>query len=98
MTFFSKPAVETDVKYNKLFKRERVTIDRCFKQLKRRLFILQYVYRVKKKLPVLCSTMLQTLCAMLILNFRKMYRGKRKITIPTVKMMKNSFALILITD
>lgn len=47
MTPFPNPSSPAEVKYNRLFKKERVIIERCFGQLKRRFPILQYVCRVK---------------------------------------------------
>lgn len=47
MTPFRNPTSPAEVNYNKLFKKERVIIERCFGQLKRRFPILQYVCRVK---------------------------------------------------
>jgi hypothetical protein len=47
MTPFSDPGNESERKFNKLLKKERVTIERCFGQLKRRFPILLYVCRVK---------------------------------------------------
>lgn len=47
MTPFRNPAPGPELNYNKLLKKERVIIERCFGQLKRRFPILQYVCRVK---------------------------------------------------
>ncbi|GBM65031.1 hypothetical protein AVEN_68952-1 [Araneus ventricosus] len=49
MTPFENPTSGAEVKYNKLFKKERVIVERCFGQLERRFPILQYVCRVKLK-------------------------------------------------
>ncbi|XP_054259636.1 putative nuclease HARBI1 [Macrosteles quadrilineatus] len=52
MTPFSVLDNESESKFNKLLKKERVVIERCFGQLKRRFPILQYVCRVKlEKVP-----------------------------------------------
>jgi hypothetical protein len=47
MTPFKNPTPGAEHKFNVLLKKERVTIERCFGQLKRRFPILQYVCRVK---------------------------------------------------
>lgn len=47
MTPFRNPTPGAELRYNKLLKKERVIIERCFGQLKRRFPILQYVCRVK---------------------------------------------------
>ncbi|CAH1969283.1 unnamed protein product [Acanthoscelides obtectus] len=44
---FRNPTPGAEINYNKLLKQERVIIERCFGQLKRRFHILQYVCRVK---------------------------------------------------
>ncbi|CAH1964379.1 unnamed protein product, partial [Acanthoscelides obtectus] len=46
-TPFRNPTPGAEINYNKLLNQERVIIDRCFSQLKRRFPILQYVCRVK---------------------------------------------------
>ncbi|XP_044745098.1 putative nuclease HARBI1 [Coccinella septempunctata] len=52
MTPFRNPYSGPELNYNKLLKKERVIIERCFGQLKRRFPILQYVCRVKlEKVP-----------------------------------------------
>ncbi|CAH2009012.1 unnamed protein product [Acanthoscelides obtectus] len=47
MTPFRNPTPGAEINYNKLLKQERVIIERCFGQLKRRFPILRYVCRVK---------------------------------------------------
>ncbi|CAH1974140.1 unnamed protein product [Acanthoscelides obtectus] len=47
MTLFRNPTPGAEINYNKLLKQERVIIERCFGQLKRRFNILQYICRVK---------------------------------------------------
>ncbi|EFA01471.1 Putative nuclease HARBI1-like Protein [Tribolium castaneum] len=47
MTPFPNPNDNTKKRYNKIFKKERVIIERCFGQVKRRFPILKYVCRVK---------------------------------------------------
>ncbi|CAH1976012.1 unnamed protein product [Acanthoscelides obtectus] len=44
---FRNPIPEAEINYNKLLKQERVIIERCFGQLKRRFPILQYVCGLK---------------------------------------------------
>lgn len=57
MTPFTNPTPGAELKFNQLLKRERVTIERCFGQLKRRFPILQYVCRVKlQKVPKVIVT------------------------------------------
>ncbi|CAH1989921.1 unnamed protein product [Acanthoscelides obtectus] len=47
MTPFRNPTPGAEINYNKFLKQERVIIERCFGQVKRRFPILQYVCRVK---------------------------------------------------
>lgn len=47
MTPFNNPTPGAELSFNKLLKKERVTIERCFGQLKRRFPILLYTCRVK---------------------------------------------------
>lgn len=47
MTPFENPTT-AEVKYNKLLKKERVIVERCFGQLKRRFPTLQYVFEIGK--------------------------------------------------
>lgn len=47
MTPFHNPNNDVQISYNNLLKRERVIIEQCFGQLKRRFPILKYVCRVK---------------------------------------------------
>jgi hypothetical protein len=46
MTLYRNTVKPMQRAYNRLFKRERVIIERCFGQLKRRFPILQYACRV----------------------------------------------------
>lgn len=50
MTPFRNPQTNAEKSYNKLFKKERVIIERCFGQLKQRFPILQYKVRVATEL------------------------------------------------
>ena len=57
MTPFQTPRIPAEVKYNQVFKRERVIIERCFRQLKRQFPFLQYVCRVKlENVPKVITT------------------------------------------
>jgi hypothetical protein len=52
MTPFRNPANDEQQAFNRLFKSERVIIERCFGQVKRRFPILQYICRVPiEKIP-----------------------------------------------
>lgn len=61
MTPYRNPVEPMQRAYNRLFKRERVIIERCFGQLKRRFPILQYTCRVlSQKIPsiIICCFVL----------------------------------------
>ncbi|KAJ8913775.1 hypothetical protein NQ315_002681 [Exocentrus adspersus] len=47
MTPYRNPQTHEEITFNTLFTRERVIIERCFGQLKRRFPILQYMVRIK---------------------------------------------------
>uniref|UniRef100_A0A0K8VP34 Putative nuclease HARBI1 n=1 Tax=Bactrocera latifrons TaxID=174628 RepID=A0A0K8VP34_BACLA len=50
MSPFRNPTTEVEKKFNKVFTKERVIIERCFGQLKQRFSILQYKIRVSTEL------------------------------------------------
>jgi len=58
ITPFENPTLGAEVNYNKLLKIERLIVERCFGQLKRRFPILQYICSVKleyvQKIIVTC--------------------------------------------
>lgn len=64
MTPYRNPVGERQNAYNRLLKSERVIIERCFGQLKRRFPILQYVNRVKlNRIPntIICCFILHNI-------------------------------------
>lgn len=61
MTPFSPPANQIETEFNRCFTRERVTIERCFGQVKQRFPMLQHKIRIKlEKVPsfILCCFIL----------------------------------------
>ncbi|XP_022906051.2 putative nuclease HARBI1 [Onthophagus taurus] len=64
MTPFRNPNNESERTYNRLFKKEKVIIERCFGQLKRRFPILKYMCRVKlERVPsvIVCCIVLHNI-------------------------------------
>lgn len=64
MTPFRNPNNALERAYNRLFKKERVIIERCFGQLKRRFPVLKYMCRVKlEKVPsiIICCIVLHNI-------------------------------------
>nr|CAI5868330.1 unnamed protein product [Callosobruchus analis] len=75
MTPFRNPNNALERAYNRLFKEERIIIERCLGQLKRRLPFLKYMCRVKLEqkfysslFVVWCFTILPNIWEMLIFN------------------------------